>query len=137
MRPVLSETTVFESPGILGGEIKSGAITVDNPACRMVRFIIDLGPDILLPETLTSWSLLNKPEGKTAFAAVVSRRGSANGAPDNEQSPAYFDIQTPVGATGKPLYWRGELMLLMTFAGKETGVQVQVTAQQLGEDDGE
>jgi hypothetical protein len=138
-RPVLSETVVASERSTIGGNLTSGSIRVSNLDCEMVQFALQFAAaDITDPRLHAEWQLQEKKEGQATYGNVGAARGSADGAVDNETSPSILYVANPFISQSPPRrrYQGADLRLVYSLAGRPDGVDVDITAQLLGADDG-
>jgi hypothetical protein len=139
MRPVLSETVVASERSTIGGNLISGSIRVANPACEIIQFALQFAAaDITDPRLHSEWQMQEKKEGQAVYANVGAARGSADGAADNETGPSLLTVANPFISQSPPRrrYQGADLRLVYSLAGRPDGVDVDITAQLLGADDG-
>lgn len=138
-RPVLSETIVANVVGVIGGGLLTGSIKVNHPDCEEILFSLQFADeDILDPRLFASWMLQEKASAAATFGNLKNYIGSAIGAVDNETSPSLLVVPNPFISTNPPKrkFFNSELRLEYQLAGRPGGVDVVITAQQLGADDG-
>lgn len=138
-RPVLSETIVANDVGVIGGGLLTGSLKVNDPNCEEIRFSLQFADeDILDPRLFASWMLQEKGSSAATFGNLKQHIGSAIGAIDNETSPSLLTIPNPFISTSPPKrrFFNSELRLEYQLSGRPGGVNVVITAQQLGADDG-
>lgn len=138
-RPVLGETIVASERARIGGNITSGSIRVTDPNCEQIRFLIKFADiDILDPRLFSEWQAHERRDGQALYVVLGDRRGSAIGAVDNETTPSQLIIQNPFISQSPPRrrFYLSDIRLVYSLAGRPGGVDVDITAQQLGADDG-
>ena len=139
-RPVLSETIVANEVGVIGGGLLSGSLKVTDPNCEEIQFALQFAEaDILSPALFASWTTQEKKEGAATWGNLNQHRGSAIGAIDNDTAPSLLPIANPFISTNPPerRFFNSELRLEYSLAGRPGGVDVVITARQLGADDGQ
>ena len=139
-RPVLSETVIASERGTIGGGLLTGSLKVTDPNCEVIRFALQFAEaDILDPRLFSSWMLQEQGAGQATFGNLKQHIGSAIGAVDNEVSPSILEVPNPFVSTSPPRrrFFNSELRLVYSLAGRPGGVDIDITAYQLGADDGQ